>query len=166
LGGRVAVQIRQHHQAHDRPDRNQDAGDQRVDVREQLLEADEVPRGLGRLGGELGLARPRSGAAKAPPRLSTAAAVARPTTAWRTSRWGQVNTLSSGRRSSAVTDWRATTPSRRTRRSPSPPAPPAGIAAGTRGRSVACSENAPLVGCWTAKPSLRTRQICRASSTV
>src|SRR6266511_69363 len=71
-----------------------------------------------------GLASPRSGAAKATPSVSTTAAVAKPTTTWRTSRCGQVNTVSSTRRSSAVTDSRSTTPSRRTRCSPTS-APPA-----------------------------------------
>src|SRR5512132_3912228 len=49
LGSGVPVEVRQEHEQDDRAGWDEDAGDERVEVRQQLLETVEVPRRLRRL---------------------------------------------------------------------------------------------------------------------
>ena len=115
-GRRVPVDVRQEHQRQHRADRDEDPRDERVEVREELLQTGEVPRGLGGLRSEVGIGQsPQAGRrtrrrARAQWRRRRGA-----TTTWRTSRCGHVKTVSSTARSSAVTDCRSTTPSTRMR---------------------------------------------------
>ena len=161
-GGRVAVDVGEQHEGEHRTHRDEDAGDQRVEVGEQLLQPGEVPRCLGRLRRQVGVGQARAaGAANATPSASTAAATPSATTTWRTSRWGQVNTVSStapllGGDRLAVDD----------AEHPGAAAVEVGRApwSGPRGAGAAVASSSNVPACATddrstAKPSLRTRQM-------